>query len=164
MRGLSFLADGELFTVDVTLVQKVVRRMSITPVPSAPEAVAGIANMKGRVVTVINLTQLLGHKKKKRRGSSADDVNAIVFKTKFDNDDQMGLIIDKPGNLIDIEDSAIRSPPLTTGMDESICISGIAEVDNNFYRIIDLNSISQRYMDSGEISTGNSSYGGNDNG
>jgi len=164
MRGLSFLSDGEYFTVDVTLVEKVVRRMSITPVPSAPEAVAGIANLKGRVVTVISLSELLGNKKKRDRKKNTDtDVNAVIFKTFLDHEDQIGLIIDKPGNLIDLSDDAIRSPPLTTGTDESFCISGIAEADDKFYRIINIDSIKQKYTSGSDAITANTSFGGTEN-
>jgi len=163
MRGLSFLADGEFFAVDVTLVEKVVRKMSITPVPSAPDAVAGIANMKGRVVTVMSLSELLGTKKKRNRKNTATDVNAVVFKTFLDHEDQLGLIIDKPGNLIDLSDDAIRTPPLAAGPDESFCISGITEEDDKFYRIINLDSIRQKYTAGRDPTTANTSFGGIDN-
>jgi len=163
MRGLSFLADGEFFAVDVSLVEKVVRKMSITPVPSAPDAVAGIANMKGRVVTVMSLSELLGRKKKKGRKKPSTNVNAVVFKTLPDHEDQLGLIIDKPGNLIDLSDDAIRTPPLAAGPDEGFCISGIAEEDDMFYRIINLDSIRQKYTTGRESNTASTSFGGNDN-
>ena len=143
MKGLSFQVGGELFAVDVTLVQKVARMLAITPVPSAPHEVVGIANLKGKVVTVLSLSKLLG------TGESRDATlyaNTIIFKYGSSHEDQMGLAVEKPGNLIDIDDSAIRSPPVTDGMEENRCFSGVTEINDILYRIIDVEAILRRYI------------------
>jgi len=150
MRCLSFFTDNEFFAVDVTLVQKVARKMAVTPVPTAPDAVVGIANLKGRVVTLLSLSRLLGRKREQTEEPYADAVDAVVFKSISGGENQIGLVIDKPGNLIDIYDEAITLPSLTTGSEESFCISGIAEVDNRFYRIISIDSIIEKYRYTGE--------------
>jgi len=160
VRGLSFTVGGELYAVDVTLVQKVARKLAITPVPSAPKEVIGIANLKGRVVTVLSLDKLLG------TYDSCDMtsyVNTIVFKSSSGNEDQMGLAVEKPGNLIDIENSAIRSPPATADNRESFCISGVTEIEDSFYRIIDVDYILRKFTHSGDTNSANTSYGGTEN-
>ena len=144
MRGLSFLLDGELFAVDVTLVRKVVRNITFTPIHAAPGAVVGIANIKGRIVTVLSLAELLGREK------SAGAVNAVVFKPLTDGNDQMGLLIDKQGDLIDIDENEILPPPRTAGEEEKSCISGMAEVAGTLYRIINIDSIISRFKDDAE--------------
>ena len=144
MRGLSFFADGELFAVDVTLVKKVVRNMAFTPIPAAPGAVAGIANMKGGIVTVLCLAELLGRK------SGAQAVNAVVFKPLTDGNDQMGLLIDKPGGLVDIDENEILSLPRTASEGEKFCISGMTEVEGILYRIINVDSIISRFKNDDE--------------
>jgi len=154
------MVGTELYAVDVTLVQKVARKLSITPVPSAPDEVVGIANLKGRVVTILSLTRLLGGDEELL---AADCINTIVFKSSSSSEDQMGLAIDKPGNLIDLSDSAIKLPPLSNETDDSFCISGIAEDDDKIYRIICLDSIMQKYIAWSETTTANTSYGGMEN-
>jgi len=163
MRCLSFFTDNEYFAVDVTLVQKVARRMTVTPVPTAPDTVVGIANLKGRVVTLLSLSGLLGRRKKSAGGSAANTVDAVVFKSFSGGSNQLGLVIDKPGNLIDIEDETISMPSLTAGAEESFCISGIAEVDNMFYRIISIDSIMEKYRYAGDKAANTMSIGGEDN-
>jgi purine-binding chemotaxis protein CheW len=143
MKGLSFLVGGELYAVDVTLVQKVARMLAITPVPSAPLEIVGIANLKGKVVTVLSLSKLIGDDKPCEATLYS---NTIVFKYSLSNEDQMGLAVEKPGNLIDIDDSAIRSPPVSAGSEENCCISGVTEVDDDLYRIIDIEAILRRYI------------------
>ncbi|MCL2809798.1 MAG: chemotaxis protein CheW [Treponema sp.] len=141
MKGLSFFVNNELFAVDVNRVEKISRKMTVTKVPSAPDAVIGITNLKGSVVTIFSLYILLGCKDNK----TSDLVNAVIFKSFSGNDNQMGLAIDKPGELVEIDDNIINPPSLATGMQDSFCISGIAEFEDRLYRIIDIDSIINRY-------------------
>ena len=174
MRGLSFIVDNELFVVDITLVQKVARRMTVTPIQTAPDAVIGIANMKGSVITLISLFELLGRRERRGKGRNAETVNAVIFKSLSSREDQMGLIIDKPGGLIDIDEDMIRPPapatgatpvqitgatpvPTTgatpvqiTGVCESFCISGLADIGDRLYRIISVDAIIRKYDQYGE--------------
>jgi purine-binding chemotaxis protein CheW len=161
IRGLSFLADGEFFAVDVTLVQKVARNLAVTPVPAAPEAIVGIANMKGRVVTVLSLAALFGRGRDKITGEKgAHIINAVVFKPFTEGDDQMGLFIDRPGDLIDISDKKILPLSLKTGAEEKFYLSGTAEVESNLYRIINIEAIIKRFADGGKSPAGTLPQGG----
>jgi len=141
MRVLSFFVADELFAVDVNRVEKVLRKMAVTRVVSAPDEVTGIANLKGSVITIFSLCRLLGRKEEQ----VLDMVNAVVFKSFFGSEEQMGLGIDKLGELIDLDDNTICVPTLTTGAQDSYCICGVAELDNRLYRIIDIDSIINKY-------------------
>jgi purine-binding chemotaxis protein CheW len=167
MRALSFIVDGGLYAVDVNLVRRVVRNMAVTPVPAAPDEIIGITSEKGRVVTVFSLPVLLGNKNNKNKTERRGDlIDAIIFKSFSDSDgeNQMGLRIDKPGELIDIDDGAIRPPLLATGAEESFCISGFAEAGSVLYRIIDVASVINRYRDKSNIANiANISNGGINN-
>ena len=139
MNGLSLLVDGTLFAVDVTSVQKVVRNMAYTPVPAAQDAVVGIANLKGGIVTLLSLAELLG------RCRSDYAVHAVIFKSFANENGQMGLLIDSTGNLITINDDDIIPPYLTAEEEDHSFISGLAELDGRLYRIIDVDSIINRF-------------------
>ena len=52
--------DNQLFGVPILQVQDIVEPRLITPVPLAPSTIAGVMNLRGRIVTVINLRQCLG--------------------------------------------------------------------------------------------------------
>ena len=137
MKGLSFLSGNEWFVVDVTLVQKVIHNMTYTPIPAAPVAVAGIANMKGGIITLLSLSELLGYE----RNPSA--VSAVVFKSLTKGNNQMGLLIEKPEDLITInEDEMI--------MLEAPFILGLVESKEKLYRILDVDSIINRYKEASD--------------
>ena len=159
MKWLSFLVNDEIFAVDVTLVQKIARNIAVTPVPTAPNAVVGIANVKGRVVTVLSLAVLL--KRSRDMGSRFDTrVHAVVFKPFTGADDQMALVIDKPGDLVTISENKILPLSWTTGEEEKLYISATAEVDDRLYRIINVESIVNRFRKSGEKNADTMSMGG----
>ena len=157
MNGLSLVANGELFAVDVTTVEKVVRNMAWTRVPAASDAVAGIANHKGGIVTLLSLSELMGH------GSSEQAVNAVIFKHFKNENGQMGLLVDSPGDLIDITESDVIPQGLSAAGTESSIISGLAEIEGKLYRIIDIFSIIDRFKDSGKKSANKESKGGLEN-
>ena len=140
--------DGEYYAADVTQVKKIVRNVAFSPIPAAPDTIAGIANMKGRIVTILSLAELIGREK----GEEA--VNAVVFKPLADDDNQIGLLIDKPGDLIDIDENEILPLPRTAREKEKLCISGIAEVGGMLYRIVNVDSIISRFKDDAENDAG----------
>jgi len=152
MRGLSFIVDGEFFAVDVTLVQQVSRNMAVTPVPTAPDSVVGIANNKGRVITVLSLTALFGRgREKKSETHGTQSVYVVIFKSFAGGNDQMGLLIDRPDKLIDIDDDKILPSSLKSGAEEKLFLSGMAELGGQLYRIINIDSIINQFKNGGEI-------------
>ena len=156
MNGLSLVADGELYAVDVTKVERVVRNMAWTRVPAAPAAVAGIANLKGGIVTLLSLSELLG------RGSSEQALHAVIFKSFKKENGQMGLLVDSPGDLIDIIESDMLPSGVAAAGEESSIISGLAEIEGKLYRIIDVDSIPDRFKDSEKKAANKESQGGLD--
>ena len=141
MNGLSLLMDNELFAVDVTLVEKVVRNMTVTSIPAAPAAVIGITNLKGGVVTLLSLAELLG------RSRNPNAAYAVILKSLSSGNDRMGLLIDSPGDLIRIDDNEILPPGRITEEYERSFISGLADSDGNLYRIIDIEAILNFYRE-----------------
>ena len=138
MEGLGLFADGELYAVDVTLVEKVVRNIKYTPVFAAPRAVAGITSMKGGMVTLLSLSELLG------RDRSARAVHAVIFKPLTDGNDQMGLLIDKPESIVSIDDNGILNADV---LGETSVVTSFAEVGDKLYRIIDIDLINKQFKD-----------------
>jgi purine-binding chemotaxis protein CheW len=119
--------------------------MTVTHVPCAPDAVIGITNLKGRVITIFNLSELLGRNGKCSEGTVTGTVNAVIFKYFSGGEDQIGLSMDKSGEIIELDDDIVCQPSLTTGAQESFCISGIAELDDKLYRIINIDSIINKF-------------------
>ena len=74
----TFRLDGDLYGIEVEHVQEVLRSQQLTRVPLAPTAVAGLINLRGQVVTAIELRERLG-RPPRPAGTDAVDVDAGDF-------------------------------------------------------------------------------------
>jgi len=150
MEALSFIVDGEFYAIDVSLVQTVVRKIPVTPVPTAPDEIIGIANFKGRVITVICLHSFLEFVEAKPERQPGSVYSTVIFKPLYGDEDQFGLAIDKAGDLIDIIKSDTKPYFHSAEPEGHSCISSIVEIDGALYRIVDLHQISDRYKSAGD--------------
>ncbi len=139
IKVLSFYIGGECFAADVTGVRRLARRLEVTPVPAAPPEVAGIAGMRGKVVTLLRYSS-------GAHGAPAElqAANAILFKTGGESE-ELGLIVDRPGDLVEIDEATLTPPPSCTKAADALPVSRVSEADGVLYRVIDIDSIINRF-------------------
>jgi len=152
MKALSFIVDGEFFAIDVSLVQTVVRKIPVTPIPTAPDEIIGIANFKGRVITVLCLHSFLESVDAVPEKQHEGVYSTVIFKPLYGDEDQLGLAIDKAGDLIDIIESDTKPYVHSSTPGGHSCISSIAETNGTLYRIVDIHQISDKYKSTTDLS------------
>ena len=102
----TFHVGRYLFGIDVALVQEIVRMQTITPVPlSAPE-IAGLVNLRGEVLTAVDLRARLGLPP---AGDTHDPVNVVV---RLD-DEPVSLLVDEIGWVIEVSAVPFETTPST---------------------------------------------------
>jgi len=102
-------ADG-VFGIDATLIQEVVMVGELTPVRHAPDYVAGIRNLRGRIITVIDLCVRLG------LGSVAIGPQSRILIADWKGE-PVGLLVDLVADAIPLEAGALEpSPPNLHGV------------------------------------------------
>jgi purine-binding chemotaxis protein CheW len=102
----TFRVDGDLFGVDAMLVQEVGRYVEVTAVPLAPPAVAGILNLRGEVVTALDLRRLLG---RPDRAATDKPMNVVLR----NEGGAVSLLVDEIESVEDVEDSTFEAIPET---------------------------------------------------
>lgn len=107
----TFVVGKYLFGVDVSLVQEVVRLQSITPVPLASPAIAGLINLRGEVLTAIDLRVRMGMT---RSTSERDPVNVVIRV----DDEPVSLLVDEIGGVLEVSQVPFEQTPST--VDERI--------------------------------------------
>jgi purine-binding chemotaxis protein CheW len=100
----SFLAQDLFFGVDVLQVQEIIRQVAITRVPLAPPMVSGLINMRGQIVTAIDLRRCLGLPE---RPSSQPPAGLILQV----EEGLVGLIVDEIGTVFELPENAFEPPP-----------------------------------------------------
>ncbi len=98
--------DHQVFGIPILAVQDIVEPMKITPVPLAPSAVAGVMNLRGRIVNVIDLRHCLGD-------LTYHEIENQMGVTIEYRHDLYTLLVDKIGDVVAVEQSLIEKPPAT---------------------------------------------------
>jgi purine-binding chemotaxis protein CheW len=107
MSQLSTFHVGKyLFGVDVSLVQEVVRLQQITPVPLASPEIAGLINLRGEVLTAIDLRIRLGLPPAE---STREPVNVVVRV----DDEPVSLLVDEIGGVLELSQVPFEQTPST---------------------------------------------------
>ncbi len=132
----TFFLGDELFGVDTLHVQEILTYQEITPVPLAPDYVRGLINLRGQIVTVIDLRCRLGFDKLDDERSS---MNLIV------NSDEglMSLLVDNIGNVLDIPVDRLLPPPGTIRGVAVHYIQEVCQLEEELLIVLNLQSILQ---------------------
>ncbi len=102
----TFFLDGRYFGVEVQQVQEVIRYQEMTRVPLASPVVSGLINLRGRIVTAIDLRRRLGLAD---RPADQLPMNVVVRA----GDDALSLLVDEIGDVIEVSDDKFEKPPET---------------------------------------------------
>jgi len=98
---VTFAVAGELFAVPIAPVQEIIRMPAVSQLPLAPRTLDGLANLRGRVLPIINLRRLLGCPERE-----ADDATrALVIHI----GQPLGFVVDRVASVVTIEPGEIES-------------------------------------------------------
>jgi purine-binding chemotaxis protein CheW len=115
--------DSQHFGIAVRHVHDVLGPQKITRVPLAPAAVAGSLNLRGRVVTVLDLRTALGLE----RSPDPDRAMNVVI---AQGGELYALLVDQVGDVITVPRAVIEAPPQTLSHAWRTMSDGIVKLDN----------------------------------
>ena len=125
------LADEE-FGVDIGMVKEIVRVPEITPMPRSPEFVAGICNLRGNILPVID-TRL---RFTMRPGEKTDHTRLLVVDL---DGNYVGLIVDAMREVMRMNYSLVEPPPSFCKGVDSQFLDGVVKMDNGRRLVLMLN-------------------------
>ena len=100
----TFLVDDLLFGVDVLCVQEVLRFQHMTPVPRAPHVIEGLINLRGQIVTALDMRRRL---RLPPRKDNESPMNVVIRRT----DGAVSLLVDEIGDVLHVDPSNYEAPP-----------------------------------------------------
>jgi purine-binding chemotaxis protein CheW len=128
----TFWLDGDLYGVEVEHVQEVLRSQSITRVPLAPPAVAGLINLRGQVVTAIELRERLG------RTPRPEGQEAVVIVVRL-HGEAVSLLVDSIADVVDVNVRDFEAPPDTLDGAARELIRGAYKLSGQLLLALDVN-------------------------
>ena len=127
----TFYVENLLLALDIDLVQEINRHLEITEVPHAPPAVRGVINLRGDVVTVVDMRTILGLQ---RSDITAECRNVVIHS----GGELIGLMVDRIADILSIPPSEIDAPPANIDGVESRFFRGVHTMDNSIAVILDV--------------------------
>ncbi|MDT0274480.1 chemotaxis protein CheW [Blastococcus goldschmidtiae] len=127
----TFRLDGDLYGVEVEHVQEVLRSQQLTRVPLAPRAVAGLINLRGQVVTAIELRERLG------RPARPEGTDAVVIVVRLDGE-AVSLLVDSIADVVDVDAADFEAPPDTLEGQGRDLIRGAYKLDGQLLLALDV--------------------------
>ena len=124
-----FVAD-RFFGVDVTRVQEVIRYQEITPVPLASSVIRGLINLRGQIVTALDMRARLGLPP---RANGALPMNVVVRT----DDGAVSLLVDEIGDVVEVADSNRENAPETLTSGSRELIAGVCKLKDRLLLVLD---------------------------
>ncbi len=126
---------GELYGIDIQLVQEIIRVERITRVPGAPKPIRGITNLRGKILPVLDLRLCLGvgvaSVSKRSRIVVADYGGKLL-----------GLLVDAVQQVLQVDASVIEPPPEESFQSGGDMISGVAQLtDGRLLLLLELDRL-----------------------
>jgi len=100
----TFVVNDLFLGIDVLRVQEVLRYQEMTRVPLAPEVAAGLINLRGQIVTAIDMRRRLGLPPR-----AQDELPlSVVMRTA---DGPVSLLVDEIGDVLEVDEATAEAPP-----------------------------------------------------
>ena len=130
----TFFLDGHYCGIDVRKVQEVIRYQAMTRVPLAPAVVRGLINLRGQIVTALDLRRRL---ELRDRPPGRLPVNVVVAT----DDGAVSLLVDEIGDVVNVADDAFeRVPETVTGAARDL-IRGVYKLPSRLLLILDVGRV-----------------------
>ena len=127
----TFYLDGLLFGVEVHGVQEVIRYLEMTRVPRAPAVVEGLINLRGQIVTAIDMRCRL---ELSPRPEGRLPMNVVVR----GDEGAVSLLVDEIGDVLEVDDELFEAPPETLEGEARELIRGAYKLKDQLLLILDI--------------------------
>jgi purine-binding chemotaxis protein CheW len=131
---VGFQVGRETYGVPITSLHEIVRVPEITAVPDAPDYLEGVINLRGKIVSVMDLRKRFG------------ETNATVKKNNrilvVEHSGRLaGLIVDSASEVLKIPADAVEAPPVEFQEGGLNCVTGLGKVGGRLVVLLDMNKL-----------------------
>ena len=131
---VGFQVGRETYGVPITSLHEIVRVPEITAVPDAPEYLEGVINLRGKIVSVMDLRKRFGEKqaavRKNNRILVVEHAGRLA-----------GLIVDSASEVLKIPTDAVEAPPAVFQDGGLNCVTGLGKVGGRLIVLLDMSKL-----------------------
>lgn len=125
----TFYLDKLMFGVELEKVQEVIRYLEITEIPLAPRVVSGLMNLRGQIVTGIDLRRRLDLTD---RPQETPPMNLVIRSA----DGAVSLLVDEIGNVVEVTEDSFERPPETLQGKVREVILGVHKLERQLMHVL----------------------------
>ncbi len=130
----TFYLEGLFFGIEVHKVQEVLRHQSMTRVPTVDPVIGGLINLRGQIVTALDLRRRLGLPE---RTASESPMNVVVR----GEDGAVSLLVDEIGDVVEVEGETFESPPDTLAAEGRRFIVGVHKLKGQLLHVLNAEAV-----------------------
>ena len=131
---VTFLVNEQRYAIATDSVRSIIPVREMTYVPGAPGCVAGIINLRGQIIAVVDLAKRLNIE----AGEMSGDTRIIVVEGE---DIKVGMIVDSGSEVLRVSADAVEpSPTLATDI-SAVYLQGVVKQDNRLIILLDLTKV-----------------------
>jgi len=131
---IGFNVGRETFGVPIELVHQIVGVPDITAVPESPDCVEGVINLRGKIVSIVDLRKRFGEKD--IRNQKKNRILVVEVEGRM-----VGLIVDSASEVIKIPRSEIEQPPNVFEEGGLNYVTGVGKLNGRLIILVDLTKI-----------------------
>lgn len=132
----TFLTGGLFFGVDVLRVQEVLCYQHMTRVPLAPDVIEGLINLRGQIVTAVDLRKRLNVQPRDR---SSAPMNIVVRS----EEGAVSLLVDEISDVLQVDPASYEPPPLNLPEEQRELIEGLYKLEGRLLLILNTERVLQ---------------------
>jgi purine-binding chemotaxis protein CheW len=132
----TFSVDNIFFGIEVLRVQEVLRYLEMTRVPLAPEVIEGLINLRGQIVTAVDMRRRLGLP---RRKDGETPMNMVVRS----EDGAVSLLVDEIGDVLEVGSDSYEPPPDSIPREQREMILGVHKLEGRLLLVLDTERVLQ---------------------
>ncbi len=130
----TFRVDHLFLGIDVSDVQEVRRALPMTRVPLAPDVVGGLLNLRGQIVTALDMRKQLGLPK----DESDRKLMNVLVRT---GESLVSLLVDTIGDVIDVDDDQLEPTPETLPDNLRTAIDGVYKLPDQLLLLLNTDEL-----------------------
>jgi purine-binding chemotaxis protein CheW len=130
----TFYVDSFFFGIPIAIGVEVTKGQEVTPVPLGPKEVAGFFNLRGQIVTAIDMRARLGLESV----SYGANTLSIFFQ---DQDHLFALLVDRVGDFTEVSEDTFEEPPPSLDSGARELIVGVHKLTDRLLLILDTQRI-----------------------
>ena len=127
----TFTIGGAAYGIDILIIQEINKLLELTPVPGALPYVQGILNLRGQIVTVIDLGLKLGLR---NTHLNQQGRNIIVRSS----GEYIGLLVEQISEVVRVDVNELESPPANMNGVQGEFFHGIIKTEDRLIGILDV--------------------------